>query len=236
MVPVVAFVGYHNSGKTTFATEVVKILRSRGYKVAVLKSTKHTNLIKDKKGKDSYRYREAGADAVGIVSPHELILFQDVERERLNLKFLSFSLFDDYDIVICEGFKGSDVPKIAVTRKEVFQEDLLRNVNGIVAVVSDFKVKGFKNFSIERPEEVADFLEKEFIENREDGFPDEVELFVNENRVKMKYFVRKTLKGIIEGFIKSLKEIENVRKIDIRIAKINSAEKHNPKNQSSSRD
>ena len=44
MPPVVCFTGWHNSGKTTLATQVVARLKARGYTVAVIKSTKETGL------------------------------------------------------------------------------------------------------------------------------------------------------------------------------------------------
>ena len=216
MVPVISFIGYHNSGKTTFTTRVVEILKKKGYRVAVLKSTKHKGVIKDTEGKDSYKYKEAGADAVGIVTPEELILFQKIGK--INLKYLSLLLFDDYDIVICEGFKHSDVPKFEVTRKELNQPTLAGQVENVIGVISDYKVEGVKNFSIDKPEEVAEFIEKTFIGRREDQFPDEVELFINGKKVPMKHYVKETLREILFGFVKPLKGIEYpIEKMDIRI-------------------
>ncbi len=165
MPPVISFIGYHNSGKTTFATRVVKILKDKGYKVGVLKSTKHRNLIGDTPGKDSYRYREAGADAVGIVSPDELVLFKKINREDINLNLLSLLLFNDYDIVICEGFKSSEVPKIEVLRKEIQEEPLYRKISNVIAVISDVPVEGIKRFKTNEHEEVSQFIEENFIKN-----------------------------------------------------------------------
>ncbi|MEO2082530.1 MAG: molybdopterin-guanine dinucleotide biosynthesis protein B [Desulfurobacteriaceae bacterium] len=216
MVPVISFIGYHNSGKTSFATKVVEILRHKGYKVAVLKSTKHREVVKDTEGKDSYRYKEAGADAVGIITPEEFILFQ--KAEEIDLRYLAFRLFDDYDIVICEGFKHSDVPKFEVTRKELNQPTLVGQVKNVIAVISDYEVEGVKNFSIDKPGEVAEFIEKTFIERREDQFPDEVELFINGKRIPIKHYVKETLREILLGFVKPLKGIEYpIERMDVKI-------------------
>ncbi len=216
MVPIVSFVGYHNVGKTTFATKVVRILKKKGYSVAVLKSTKHREVVKDTEGKDSFRYRQAGADAVGIVTPDELVVFQGIGK--INLKFLSFLLFDDYDIVVCEGFKHQDIPKIEVTRKEFRNKLLLQEIDGIVAVVSDYPVPNVRNFSIDSPEEVARFLEREFIRKRTEGFPEDVELFINGKRIPMKFFVKKVLSNLLSGFVGSLTGIdEKVERVDVRV-------------------
>ncbi|ADY73468.1 molybdopterin-guanine dinucleotide biosynthesis protein B [Desulfurobacterium thermolithotrophum DSM 11699] len=227
MVPIISFIGYQNSGKTTIATKVVEILRKKGYKVAVLKSTKHKNVIKDTEGKDSYKYKEARADAVAIVTPEELILFQKIGE--IDLKYLSFLPFDDYDIVICEGFKHSDVPKFEVTRKELNQPILVGQVKNIIGVISDYEIKGVKNFSINKPEEVAEFIEETFIAKKEDQFSDEVELFVNGKRVPIKHYVRETLREILFGFVKLLKDIEYpIKKMDIRIVVDRGEKKRTP--------
>ena len=218
MVPVIAFVGHHNSGKTTVASKVVEELKRRGYSVAVLKSSKYNGVVKDTPGKDSFRYREVGAYAVGIVSPEELVLFQSIDGKKVDLKLLSFLLFDDYDIVVCEGFKSSDVPKIEVTRKDLNQPLLFGEVEGIIAVVSDYPVEGVKNFSFDEVEDLTSFIEDTFMKRREDQFPDEVELFVNGRRVPIKHYVKETLREVLFGFVKPLKGVEfPVSRMDIRI-------------------
>ncbi|RUM46044.1 MAG: molybdopterin-guanine dinucleotide biosynthesis protein B [Desulfurobacterium sp.] len=213
MTPVISFIGHHNSGKTTFATQVVRILKERGYKVAVLKSTKHKNILKDTEGKDSFKYRQAGALAVGIVTPEELILFKDIEK--INLQHLAFLLFSDYDIVICEGFKSSDVPKFEVFRRGIQEPPLYPELSNVIGVISDTELPNVKNFSIKEPEKVADFIEKEFLSKKE-----EIELFVDGKKIPMKPFVRSALRGVILGFIKSLKGVpEENSKIEVRISR-----------------
>ena len=213
MVPVISFIGYHNSGKTTVATKVVKELRKKGYTVAVLKSTKHRKLIGDTPGKDSYRYREAGAGAVGIVSPDEIVLFQDIDRDKLNLEFISFLLFGDYDIVICEGFKRADVPKIEVTRRELNYPLLFEQIEGVVAVVSDFPIKGVKNFSFEDTQGLTSFIEENFIKQKSY----EIDVFINGKRTPLNENLKRKLEDVIKEVLKSEKETEKSERVDIRI-------------------
>lgn len=216
LTPVVAFVGYHNSGKTSFASKVVRILKEKGYKVAVVKSTKHSGLIKDTEGKDTFIYKQSGADAVALVMPDEIVLFS---KEQLPLTELVFHYFPHFDIVICEGFKNSSVPKIEVIRKELNKNPLHNQLKNVIAVASDFEIPDIKNFSIEKPEEVAEFLEKSFIKKRNDDFPHEVTLLVNGKEIPMKHYVKKSLMGVIEGFISALKGVEKPETIEIRISK-----------------
>ncbi|MEO2068657.1 MAG: molybdopterin-guanine dinucleotide biosynthesis protein B [Desulfurobacteriaceae bacterium] len=214
MVSVVSFIGYHNSGKTTFVKEVVKILKEKGYRIAVLKSTKHENVIKDTEGKDSYKYKEAGANAIGIITPSELILFKKLED--FDLETLASKLFSDYDIVICEGFKKSKVPKFEITRKDIKEPLLVKNLENVIGVISDYEVDidGVLKFPLDNPQKVATFLEEKFIKDRNE----KVELFVNGNKIPLKPFIRSMLKEILFGFIRPLKGIEEtVKSLDVRI-------------------
>lgn len=211
MVPTVAFVGYHNSGKTTVASQVVKILKEKGYKVGVLKSTKHEGVVKDRPETDSFRYAEAGAEGVAIVEPERLVLFRSLENR--DPKRLAFNLFFEWDLVICEGFKNSELPKFEVVRKEFRDKMLGRKLKNLIGVVSDFPVEGVKNFPIDRPQEIADFLEREFIKKRK-----RAALFVNGKEIPMNRFVQESLTGVLKGFLSSLKGVEpNPKEIEVKI-------------------
>ncbi|MGE4560321.1 MAG: molybdopterin-guanine dinucleotide biosynthesis protein B, partial [Desulfobulbus sp.] len=61
MPPIVSFIGWHNSGKTTLCRQVVAHLKARGYLVAVIKSTKETGIAVDQPGTDTALYRKSGA-------------------------------------------------------------------------------------------------------------------------------------------------------------------------------
>jgi len=211
MVPAVAFVGYHNSGKTSFATKVVEILTRRGYRVGVLKSTKHRGLIKDVPGTDTYRYKEAGALRVGLAEPERLTVMGEYTVKEPS--YLAFTHFGDCDVVICEGFKSSNLPKFEVVREELKEKMLGRELKNLIGVVADFEVEGVKTFPIDKPEKVADFIEERFIK----GGPKAV-MFINGKEVPMNRFVQESLKGVIKGFISALKGIdEPLKRVEIRI-------------------
>jgi|GEM_PF-195703 len=61
-------IGRKNSGKTTLVVDLVRHFRALGYRVGTIKHTHHQHEL-DTPGKDSYRHRQAGAMAVGIVAP-----------------------------------------------------------------------------------------------------------------------------------------------------------------------
>ena len=47
MPPFLAISGYHNAGKTILALSLHEILRKKGYKIAVIKSSKEKDVLTD---------------------------------------------------------------------------------------------------------------------------------------------------------------------------------------------
>ena len=67
-IPYFSFVGRSNTGKTTVIERLIPILVGKGLKVAVIKHHPHDFEI-DKPGKDTYRYKQAGATMGILASP-----------------------------------------------------------------------------------------------------------------------------------------------------------------------
>jgi len=133
-VPVIGFVGARNSGKTTLATKVVAELARRGLKVGVVKHTHHFFDL-DKKGKDSWKYTQAGADAVVLAGDARLTMFAKVHDPELSG---SLALLQDKDVIVVEGFTRSTHDRIWVYRSEIGGEDKIEPYReNIVAVASD---------------------------------------------------------------------------------------------------
>ena len=70
---VVLIVGKSNSGKTTLMEKLIRELISRGFRLGSVKHTHH-NFDFDKKGKDSWRHKNAGAVASLIVTDTKVAL------------------------------------------------------------------------------------------------------------------------------------------------------------------
>ncbi|MDW7771728.1 MAG: molybdopterin-guanine dinucleotide biosynthesis protein B [Desulfobulbaceae bacterium] len=213
MVPIVSFIGWHDSGKTTLASKVVAHLKEKGLRVAVIKSTKHTGIEFDLSGTDTGIYRKAGADAVTLMAPDQMALF--AINPELSLAALVYRFFYDYDIVIGEGFKHErKISKIEVIRGDA---ELLRDqVTGVIATVTDRQLSGDNVFRLEESREIADFIIRKFIEDKK-GREEKALLLVNGKKVPMKGFVQDALAGTVHGFIKSLKQTDDVREINITI-------------------
>lgn len=116
--PLLTIVGRKNAGKTTLVVRVASALRRRGHRVMTIKHGTHTFNI-DPATTDTYRhFHEGEADRVAMVSPDKFALVMRLEgamaAEEIAERFMS-----DADIVLCEGFKASTLPRIEVHRASV---------------------------------------------------------------------------------------------------------------------
>jgi molybdopterin-guanine dinucleotide biosynthesis protein B len=136
-VPVLSVVGRSNSGKTTLIVKLLQWLTARGWRVGTIKHDVH-GFTMDYEGKDTYRHFNAGADRVLIAGAGEIAFRQRAqdppEREALVGRF-----FDGVDMVITEGYKTGDWPKIEVVRKARSTEPLCLGDSTLRAVVSDME-------------------------------------------------------------------------------------------------
>lgn len=112
--PLLAFIGLSNSGKTTLLAALVERL-SVDLNVAVIKHGRHFQL--DKPGKDSDRFRAAGARVVLVASP-ELTAVLDHRGREPNFAELLTRLPGSLDLVLVEGFKSEGLPSIEVHRDD----------------------------------------------------------------------------------------------------------------------
>jgi len=133
---VVSFVAAaSNSGKTTLIEKVVRILKARGLRVAVIKHAS-AGFDLDKPGKDSWRFQQAGADAVVLVGPERMALMKKIEREPAPQEVEK--MVPDADIIIHEGFKKAAVNRIEVFRHGVSGDNpLCMGDASYLALVSD---------------------------------------------------------------------------------------------------
>jgi molybdopterin-guanine dinucleotide biosynthesis protein B len=137
--PRIHIVGRKNAGKTTLVCDLIDALTQQGLRVATVKHTHHQHEL-DVPGKDSWRHREAGAAAVGILSPGMVAMFLPQNREQAGQQ--RYQLFDavafqDCDLLLVEGDLQADAPRVEVWRVVVGEQPWAATDNSIVAVVTD---------------------------------------------------------------------------------------------------
>ena len=152
-IPIVSFVAYSGTGKTTFLERLIPKLKARGLKIAIVKHDGHRFEI-DHEGKDSDRFTKAGADVTGLISSEKAVLMENRQTDPEDF----LKKIDGVDLILTEGFKQGPWPKIMLHRKgsgkpmPLLPEECL-------AVISDAEVMDCENlFTLEETEKTADFL------------------------------------------------------------------------------
>jgi molybdopterin-guanine dinucleotide biosynthesis protein B len=136
----VAVIGRKHSGKTTLTVRLAAELVSRGHRVMSIKHGSHTFNI-DPSTTDTYRhYHEGGVERVAMAAPDKFALVARWTAE-LSPEAIAERYMSDADIVICEGFKMSALPKIEVFRVAAHPEPLFgtdgTHAGELLAVVTD---------------------------------------------------------------------------------------------------
>jgi len=163
MPPIVSIVGRSESGKTTLIEKLIPVLTQRGYRIGTIKHTHHAVDI-DRAGKDSARHRSAGAETVMLASPGQVAMFKATASEALD-ELIRY--FDDVDLLITEGYKRENKPKIEVLRAAVGSELLCRHDPELVAVATDASLNvHVPVFRLNDPAAIAEFIERRFLDPR----------------------------------------------------------------------
>ncbi len=161
MNKVIGVVGWKDVGKTFVVTEIIKLLVQKGYKVGSIKHAHHDFDI-DKTGTDSFRHRQSGASEVIISSSKRWAKI--IENKNKNEKKLRELLkeFSDIDVVVVEGFKKENHPKIEIISKN----SKMRNneIKNVVAIVADEKIdSNIPLFMRNDVESLTDFIIDKFL-------------------------------------------------------------------------
>ncbi len=163
MVPVVSFVGGTNCGKTTYLEKLIPELKRRGWKVAVLKHDAH-GFVMDVPGKDTWRHTRAGADVVCISAPGRAAMLRQVEGELTLAEVCAWC--QDVDIILTEGYKRENAPKIEVFRKERGDSTIFAAADLLAMVSDSAQHPDLPTFPLDSPAPMADFLEENLLRGK----------------------------------------------------------------------
>ena len=175
-IPIMAFAGYSGSGKTTLLEKLIREIKSRGVRLAIIKHDGHQFDI-DHEGKDSWRFTHAGADITVVTSADKTACVSLGECPLSNL----LSGIHDVDLVLIEGFKNEKLPQIGVARREN-GKGFTAPLEHFLAIITDMDVESpVPCFGYEDIPAIADFiLEKTIMEKAKDFTH-----FNDEGRAKM---------------------------------------------------
>ncbi len=157
--PMIAFVAPSGTGKTTLVEGVLRVLAARGRRVGVIKHDAH-RLELDRPGKDTWRFRQAGAWRAVIAGEEQLAMFSAVDGE-VSLAGLVDAHLAGVDLVLAEGFRRSGLPAIRVHRTDARVDPNWQSPMRLIAWASDGQPQTtLPVLDLNDPTAVADFLEE----------------------------------------------------------------------------
>ena len=212
MPAIIAFVGHSESGKTTLIEKLIKELKSRGYRVATMKHAGRESSL-DEPGKDSWRHIQAGSEATILQTQDKAMLIKPIAQDT-QIQEVARLFGEDPDIILADGFKGSDVPKIEVHRLET--GPLLTDVRKLIAIATDESLDTkTRQFNLEDVKGIADFLETGFIKPNEER----IALYINDTPITLTRFPREIITNVLVGMADSLKGAGKITSLKLFLKK-----------------
>ncbi|UUV06310.1 MULTISPECIES: molybdopterin-guanine dinucleotide biosynthesis protein B [Ruegeria] len=153
--------GWKNAGKTGLMERLVAEITGRGFAVSTVKHAHHSVDV-DQPGTDSHRHRVAGASEVLLASGQRIALMQELRGAPEPPLAELLARLSPVDLVLVEGFKREDHPKIEAYRAAAGNA-LMAPENGTIrAVASDTALDLDRPvFDLNDTAGVADFILKE---------------------------------------------------------------------------
>lgn len=138
-LPLLGFCAFSGTGKTTLLKQLLPILKAGGLRMGVIKHAHHQFDI-DHKHKDSYELRKAGAAQMLIASRRRMALITEFESDHNEptleeiLEALNPELLD---LVLVEGFKREQFPKIELHRPSMGKPLMCASDPSVIAIATD---------------------------------------------------------------------------------------------------
>ena len=166
-IPLIGFVAYSGTGKTTLLSQLIPLLKQKGLRIGVIKHAHHYFDI-DYSKKDSYILRKAGADTILIASHKRtaiIIEHPKIKKEPSLKEVLSKIPKEGLDLLLIEGFKHENYPKIELHRKILNKPYIYPNDENIIAIATDHTLDSAEKrnkprwqFDLNQPEQLVEFI------------------------------------------------------------------------------
>jgi len=138
-IPILGFSAYSGTGKTTLLRQLIPLLKARGLRVSVIKHAHH-HFDLDFPGKDSYELRKSGADQTVICTTSRMATITEFDQpaDEPELHQIIASLDTERaDIILVEGYKDIQFPKIELHREALGKPYLYINDDSFIALACD---------------------------------------------------------------------------------------------------
>jgi molybdopterin-guanine dinucleotide biosynthesis protein B len=185
-------------------------MKARGHRVAtVARSAEGPALASVTK--DAERYASAGSDMIVVGSPDAVTCVCRVDEEA-SLDELIWTVGEEYDLVLAEGFQESGFPKIDVHRAAV-GGGLVCRKDELLAVASDtpFDID-VPQFGLDDAAGLADLIEAKVLPT---VLPEDASVYVDGVRLPITLFVRKMVASTVIGMLHNLKGVSQPRSLRV---------------------
>ncbi|MBF0097320.1 MAG: molybdopterin-guanine dinucleotide biosynthesis protein B [Magnetococcales bacterium] len=158
-LPVMGFSAASGTGKTTLMAATIHALTQTGLRVAAIKHGHHP-ADPDLPGKDTFRFRQAGASTVLFASPERWFMIQELGAQAEPTLAEQVGFLAGHDLILVEGYKNDIHPKIVVHRLGSGAASLHDQLQNVVAVVSDDPAlhTALPRFALDDADGVAQFI------------------------------------------------------------------------------
>lgn len=152
---IIGLAGWSGAGKTTLVKRLLPALIARGVTVSTIKHAHHAFDV-DVPGKDSWEHRQAGAAQVLVSSANRWALMTEHRGAPEPPLAELLAQLRPVDLVIIEGFKRENHPKIEVHRAANGKPWLHPDDPRIVAVAADVAQSRLPHAALDDVAAVAD--------------------------------------------------------------------------------
>lgn len=155
----IAIAGWKNSGKTSLVSALVTEITNRGWIVSTMKHAHHSFDL-DTQGTDSHRHRTAGAREVVLVSQTRWAIQHELGDQPEPGFSQMLDRVSPCDLVIVEGYKYEDIPKIEIIGPELDGDRLWTKDTNVIAIACDTEIPDCPLPRFERGQsaKIADFI------------------------------------------------------------------------------
>ncbi|MBI3092195.1 MAG: molybdopterin-guanine dinucleotide biosynthesis protein B [Candidatus Tectomicrobia bacterium] len=205
-IPMLSVVGKSGSGKTTLLEKLIPALRDLDLRLAAIKHDAHSFEI-DQPGKDSWRLKQAGSEAIIISSAEKLAIVQDTSVD-LPPRLLQERYLHGVDLILTEGYRAEDLPKIEVHRRARSSDLLCGPEDNLIAVVTDEALQvAVPCFNFDEIGPLALFL-RDYVRRRQQSTPprEALELYLDGVRLPLNPFMQQLVTDLMGAVLKNLKQ------------------------------
>jgi molybdopterin-guanine dinucleotide biosynthesis protein MobB len=217
-VPIIAVVGSRKSGKTTAMEIIIKELASRGYRVAAVKHIHDATFTIDEKGKDTWKFAQAGAHIVVGMAARESAIITKTDTSKYTLEEITQGLESNADVILLEGFRdlvSSDltVPKIVTVKNKEEIMEATRIFKPILAFTGPFSESEAREVEIpyinnlSEPGKLAEIIDRRIgpiiVKRRETR--ETLSININDKILPLNPYVQKVMRNVVFGVISTLK-------------------------------